>query len=307
MAADWKVSATLVGDSTSMERSFGNVGAKASTMAADFDKAEGKSRSFKGALDTAGEAAGGAEGKFMGTADLLDGLGGAFGLPTSGATTMFRAFGDLSGGFEAIQPLIGGLGTMFSSLGATLITPPVGIILLIGALAAALVVAYQKSETFRNIVQGAFGAVKTVIGDVVDFIGGLPQAFMNVAGAIKDAILWPYKTAFNLIARLWNDTVGQLSFHVPDWVPGIGGKGFSMPQLPTFHTGGVVGQGITPGTPMPIMALAGETVSSLAGAGGGGGVTVIVQGNVLDGRQLADLVQNALLRKQRTTPLGFAS
>lgn len=306
MAADWKITSTLVGDSQSMERSFSNVGSKATEMATSFDKAESKTRTFKGSMESAGEAAGGAEGKFMGTADILDGLGGAFGLPTSGATTMFRAFGDLSGGFEAIQPLIGGVGTMFSSLGATLITPPVGIILLIGALAAALVVAYQKSETFRNIVQGAFGAVKTVIGDVVGFVEGLPGVFMNVAGAIRDAILWPYKTAFNLVAKGWNSTVGQLSFSVPDWVPGLGGKGFSMPKLPTFHTGGVVGQGITPGTPMPILALAGETVSPLADAGGSG-ITIVVQGNVLDGRGLADLVQAALLRKQQTTPLGFVT
>lgn len=298
------VTLTFAGDSQQLEGTFSKVGSKAVEMAGDFDKAEGKSRSFKGAMETAGEAAGGAEGKFMGTADILDGLGGAFGLPTDGATTMFRAFGDLSGGFEAIQPLIGGVGTMFSSLGTMLIAPPVGIILLIGALAAALVVAYQKSETFRDIVHGAFDAVKTVVGDVVGFFEDLPGNLMNVAGAIKDAILWPFKTAFNAVARGWNETVGELSFHVPDWVPGLGGKGFSMPQLPTFHTGGLVGQGITPGTPMPIMALAGETVSSLAG-GAAGGATVI--NLVLDGQVLTQVVHNGLLAKQRRTPLGFTS
>lgn len=295
------VSLVFAGDSTSLEKTFANVGGGAKKMAGDLEVAEGKSRGFGAGLDRAGEAAGGAEGKFMGTADVLDGLGSAFGLPTDKATGLFRAFGDLSGGFEAIQPMIGSLGTMFTGLGTTLITPPVGIILLIAALGAALVLAYQHSETFRNIVKGAFDVVKGAAESVVNFITGLPQTFLNVAGAIKDALLWPYKTAFNLIARAWNDTVGKLSFSIPDWVPGLGGKGFSMPKLPEFHTGGTVPG--TPGTEMAAMVMAGETITPAGAAGGN--TTIIVQGSLIHESQLADLVQGVLLRKQQRTPLGF--
>lgn len=296
------VSLVFAGDSTSLEKTFANVGGSAKKMGGDLDSAEGKARSFGGAMDKAGSAADGSEGKFMGAADLLDGLGGAFGLPTEGATGMMRAFGDLSGGFATLQPLIGTLGGMFSSLGMTLMAPPMGIILLIAGLAAALVLAYQHSETFRNIVKGAFDVVKGAAEAVANFITGLPQTFMNVAGSIKDALLWPYKTAFNLIARAWNDTVGHLSFSVPDWVPGLGGKGFSMPKLPEFHTGGVVPG--TPGTEMVARLMAGETVTP---AGAGAGTTVIVQvaGSVVTEAQLIDAVQAGLLRKQQRTPLGF--
>ena len=47
----------------------------------------------------------------------------------------------------------------------------------------------------------------------------------------------PFKSAFNAVSGFWNNTIGKLKFDVPSWVPGIGGKGFSMPKLPTLYTG----------------------------------------------------------------------
>jgi phage-related protein len=321
MPSDVKV--TISGDSSSLEKSFRSVGSSAEKMAGDLASSEGKARSFGAAMDRTGEAAGGAEGKFMGTADLLDGLGGAFGLPTEKATGMFRAFGDLSGGFEAIQPLfgavVGKIGALIGitaaetaategatvaqgGLNAALLANPVGLVVIaLIALVAAFVLAWKNSETFRDIVKGAFDKVKDAAVAVWDFIKDLPGKLMGIAGAIKDAVLWPYKTAFNAIARLWNDTVGKLSFSVPDWVPGIGGKGFSMPKLPEFHTGGIVPG--PAGMAVPILAMAGETVSP-AGMGGGG-ITVNVYGTVVTERQLVDAVHDGLLRKQKATPLGL--
>jgi hypothetical protein len=298
---DATVKATFIGDSSSLEKTFQSVGAKAVSMGGDFDKAEGKAKSFGGAMDSAGGAAGTSESAFMGTADVLDGLGGAFGIPTEGATGLMRGFGDLTGGISTLTPMIGGVGKMFTALSGTLLAPPMGIILLIAGLVAALVLAYQKSETFRNIVQGAFNAVKDAAIATWDFIKTIPEKLWAVAGTIKDAILWPYKTAFNLVAKAWNSTVGKLSFEIPSWVPGLGGKGFKMPSLPEFHTGGVVPG--APGTEVPILAMAGETVTP-AGAGAGG--TQVIQ-LVLDGRVVAEVVRNRLLAKQHRQPLGFVT
>ena len=300
--ADPTVKATFAGDSSSLERALTNVGSSSKKMAADLDSAEGKAKSFGGALDAAGGAADSSESKFMGTADLLDGLGGAFGLPTEGATGLMRSFGDLSGGFATLQPMIGSMGTMFGTLSKTLMTPPMGIIILIAALAAALVAAYQKSETFRDIVDGAFRTVKNAAVAVWDFIKTLPDKIWGLGEDIKNAVLWPYKTAFNLVAKAWNNTVGKLSFSVPDWVPGLGGEGWSMPKLQEFHRGGVVPG--PPGTEVPILAMAGETVTPVGQAAPGG--TTVIQ-LVVDGQTLAEVVHSNLLRKQRRTPLGFST
>ena len=115
-------------------------------------------------------------------------------------------------------------------------------------------------RVFDTLKSGATKAKNWVDGKVsalVNLITGIPRRIGNMASAIAS----PFKSAFSSIARFWNNTAGKLRFTAPSWVPGIGGKGFSMPQLPTYHTGGEV---LGPrGQEVPIMALGGERVLSL--------------------------------------------
>lgn len=316
------VTLTFAGDSKSLERTFQNVGDGAKQMASDMDSASTKASGFGDKIDSVGGAVGNAEGKFMGAADLLDGLGGAFGLPTEGATGMFRAFGDLSGGFEVISGLfpglLGKLGAMIGlttaeatategaavaqgGLNAMLAANPIGaVVLAIGLLVGAFVLAWQHSETFRDIVKGALGLVKDAALGLWDFFKELPERLWGIADTIKDAITWPFRAAFDAVKGLWNNTLGRIGFEVPDWVPAIGGKGW---HFPTFHQGGTVPG--NPGQAVPILAMAGETVVP---AGRGGGDTFVINAAaIVTETQLGDLVHQILLRKQaRTGSLGFA-
>lgn len=313
------VALNFAGDSSALEKTFANVGTAANKVGSDFASVEGKAKSFGSAADGVGGAVGGMESKFSGTADLLDGLGGAFGLPTEAATGLMRSFGDLSGGFEVVQGfLTGGVGKLKDFASSVMhsstvtkawtgvqaafnavmaLNPAILIVGAIIALGVALVVAYQKSETFRDIVDGAFRKVREIAGKVVDFFTSIPEKIGAVGGAILDVILWPYKTAFNAIAKLWNNTVGKLAFEIPSWVPGLGGKGFSMPNLPTFHAGGVVPG--APGMEVPVLARAGERFTP-SDRGQGGPVEVRVY---LDGRE----IHQSLLRLKRLSgDLGLA-
>jgi len=113
------------------------------------------------------------------------------------------------------------------------------IVIAVAALIAGLVVAYNKFEGFRNVVDSVFGVIKNSVKAGMD--------------AIKDYlgfILGIYKGIFNAIASLWNNTFGKLSFKVPGWVPGIGGKGFDVPNIPMLAEGGIV--------TAPTLALIGE-------------------------------------------------
>lgn len=95
-----------------------------------------------------------------------------------------------------------------------------------------------------NAVKGALnwfgrlpGSVADVIGKIVGWFGGLAGRIGGAIGGIVSVITAPFRSAFNAIARFWNGTIGKLSFKAPSWVPGIGGKGFTMPTLPQLALG----------------------------------------------------------------------
>ena len=116
----------------------------------------------------------------------------------------------------------------------------------------------QKFDEFKlglQVLGDSFGNLATTINEkvtqardwvvekftaVVDFFKGLPGKIKPFAGAIFEPIRESARTVFNAIANLWNNTVGKLSFRAPDWVPGIGGKGFDVPDIPLMRTGGPV-------------------------------------------------------------------
>lgn len=317
-----EVRLTFAGDSRSLERTFSNVGSGARSMAQDMDKASGDVKRFGSSLDGVNDTVDTSEGKFMATADLLDGLGGAFGLPIDGAVNMARSFGDMASGvtgvvLPAVQGLLAKLGIMTGAtaaqtaattgaataqtgLNTALMANPIGLVIAaLIALGAGLVLAWKHSETFRDVVKGAFNVVLTAASGVANFFTSLVGTIASTGSRLVEVITWPYKTAFNAIATLWNNTVGKLSFEVPGWVPGLGGKGFSMPKLPTFHNGGVVPG--NPGVPVPVLALGGERISRAAESGDGG--TTVVQ-LVVDGRTLAEVVaKNQRVNQSR----GFAA
>jgi gas vesicle protein len=166
---------------------------------------------------------------------------------------------------------------------------PIGLVVLaIAALVAALVLAYKNSESFRNVINKLFSAIKTGVTASVDFIKGYLETVMGF-----------YKSIFNGIAKLWNNTIGKLSFSVPDWVPGLGGKGFSVPNIPMLAEGGIVDQ------PGGMLAMIGEkgpeaVVPLDRYRGGGGDVTINVTGGIATSAEIGESVVNALRAYSRS-------
>lgn len=166
------------------------------------------------------------------------------------------------------------------ALNAAMSANPIGIVIAaLVALGAGLVVAYNKSETFRNIVQGAWDGIKAAVSfawnDVIQpVLGWLGEGFTKAGelgtwlwqNAIKPAmdgigaaVSWVWQNAFSPAFEAWKsgfsavgdffggvaDTIGGVwdriviavkkavgtigrilqKIEIPDWVPGIGGKG----------------------------------------------------------------------------------
>ena len=146
---------------------------------------------------------------------------------------------------------------------------------------AALVALYFKFETVRKVVD-------TVIDGIVS---GTKFAF-NALTTYFNFVLGVYKNIFNSIAKLWNNTIGSLSFEFPDWVPGLGGKGFSVPNIPMLADGGIVTG--------PTLAMIGErgpeAVIPLSGrnSGMGGNYTININGGLSSSADIGKAVVNAI-------------
>ena len=81
---------------------------------------------------------------------------------------------------------------------------------------------------------GAFGnKILNAIMKPINFVGGLVSAALNT-------VVDTFKSVYNTLADLWNNSIGKFSFKVPGWVPKLGGKGFDMPDLPKLADGGIV-------------------------------------------------------------------
>lgn len=99
-----------------------------------------------------------------------------------------------------LGPVIRGLAVAWEVLNLAFALSPIGaIITALVLLAAGLVLAYQHSETFRNIVNGAFTAVGNVITSVIGFFADLPGKIGAALGAVGAAVATGATAAWNFL------------------------------------------------------------------------------------------------------------
>jgi len=80
---------------------------------------------------------------------------------------------------------------------------PLGLIILaVIGLVAAFVIAYKRSETFRNVVDGAFRAIKNVVMNVINFLKPFITTAFNVLKTVFTVYFNIYKTVFTVAFRV---------------------------------------------------------------------------------------------------------
>lgn len=171
---------------------------------------------------------------------------------------------DNIGGF--FSGLFNWIKTAFSAV-VNFIKSNVGIIVafvLGGPIVGMFTALYQKNQAFRDFINGivssiigffravpgkitgffhdAASRVRNMWNGVVGFFRGIPGRIAGFFSGIGSAIAAPFKAAFNAIKSLWNSTVGGVGFTVPNWIPGVGGKSFSIPRM--AHGGTVLTSGM---------------------------------------------------------------
>lgn len=170
-------------------------------------------------------------------------------------------------------------------------SPTTWIIAGIVALIAVIVLIATKTQWFQKGWRASWGAIKSVALNTGEFLRKIPGWLGSAFSKVGHAITSPFKSAFSTVADLWNNTVGRLHFSIPGWVPGLGGHGWGMPQIPHFHEGGQI-PGI-PGSSVLVLAQAGETIEPVSG---GSGTMIEIRSG---GTQLDDLLVEVLARAVR--------
>lgn len=225
-------------------------------------------------------------------------------------------------------------------LNAAMSANPIGLVVAaVAALVAILVVAYQRSETFRNAVQAAgqvgraaFDAVKsavmtavTAVAQVIARVGGVGGAFraaMSVASTAVNILMAPLRGLIGLIQSVIG-AIGRIRFPSPPaWMSRLTGATAAV-----AWPGGMMG---VPGAgvfrfmaPPPLTAAAVpsltaarspslfEAAGSLTAARGrvevDNSLTINVDGSgIVDPRAVADAIRRALSDDDRTRGMAPA-
>lgn len=241
--------------------------------------------------DAAGKAQmyGGAIQGLVGTIGLLTMAHEALNLSQL-KTTASRIAGTVATTAQTVATGIATVATAAWGAVMAIATSPITLIVIgVGLLIAAIVYLATQTQFFQKTWDVIWGAIKATVSFVVDniknrisdmvtvwsggwnmarsaadkvsgFVTSIPGKIGSAFSGIASTISAPFRSAFNWISDAWNNTVGRLSWTVPDWVPGVGGRNISAPKLPKFHAGGTV-QGI-PGQEVATVLQAGETVIS---------------------------------------------
>jgi phage-related protein len=178
-------------------------------------------------------------------------------------------------------------------LNAAMKANPIGIVItVLAALTAGIIYLWNTSEGFRSALISAWKAIKTTAIDVWDSVSGKIKGLWNwisektgpIFTEMKDIINGAFGTVKTVVLKIWEDIstgikssisavlgfigkligginamigkLNSLSFSIPEWVPGLGGKNFSLGiplidyKVPEMAKGGIVSS--------PTLAMIGE-------------------------------------------------
>lgn len=114
------------------------------------------------------------------------------------------------------------------------------------------VIAPVVSSVFQSIGQLWTNSLRPILQGIIDFVSGVfslnfQKAFRGLVqalGGIWDGLKTIVKAPLNAVISIINKFIQGLNkIKVPDWIPGLGGKGINIKTLPYLYDGGVLKRG----------------------------------------------------------------
>lgn len=212
---------------------------------------------------------------------------------------------------DKVVPIVTSIATTFWNVGTTVAS-------VIGAIVAWVIgipgrISSTVSTMWNGIKDGITGAydwVASKILGIIAWVQGLKDNIASKASGMWDGFKDAFKSAMNWVIDKWN----SLKFTLPKIDLGplgkVGGWTVGVPQIPRFHTGGVVGG--NNGAETLALLKAGETVRTedqeraLARNLGSSGpvININVTGSVISEQDLLRFVRDGL--KKDKTLYGFS-
>lgn len=253
-----KITINLEGDSSDLEQALGSASSSVDKFENNLKSADGAASKFDSALDSTTGKLGSTTNGMRSTADLAGGLGDVLGVsalgPIAGYATGMADIADGLGGLLA--PALTKAKAAFLAMNTTLLANPIFLVIAaLVALTAAFVIAYKKSETFREIVHAAMDGVKKVVSAAVGFITDLFLNFTGPGLLIKhfDKIKAAAKVMADAVKGAFSGVADAIRFALDAlrgaWNSTIGGKGWDKvsvpfaPDLPGFRIPMLAGGG----------------------------------------------------------------
>lgn len=95
------------------------------------------------------------------------------------------------------------------------------------------------AAAFPAFINSCLSLLHTIVAPIAEFLHGLITT-------IGEGISNGFKVAVNWVIDGINGFIrGINKIKIPDWVPGVGGKGFSIKEIPLLESGGVLEKGQT--------------------------------------------------------------
>jgi phage-related minor tail protein len=135
---------------------------------------------------------------------------------------------------ERIKGIFAGIGDAVNSFFSSIINRIAAIPENIAGIFAAII------EKVKGVFETMAGIFENIVDKIKGIFSGISETVQNVFSSILGIIKQPFNAIISIVNKVIS-AINSVGFTIPEWVPIVGGKAFSLnlPEIPMFARGGI--------------------------------------------------------------------